>query len=317
MAYLWQNPLVPFIDTAGDPYSGAKAYFFDANTTTPKIVYEDSAFDIAHDHPVVADGYGRFPAIFLPTGDYRLRIEDANGATLWDVDGVSVPNTGDDSGGGGGDTPETLLARTGDLKARYDTGAHSGWVRANGRTIGDGSSGATERANEDCEDLFLLLWAVDANLTVSGGRGASAAGDWSASKTIELPSFRNRAIFGLGDMGNTNVALIDDSLFDNGNNVTLGSYGGVDDVTLTIAQMPSHDHTGTTTSNGAHSHSVNTSVDSGGGILYRGSNSGTVESQSTSSAGAHSHTLNINDRGGGEAHTNMPPFGLATIYIKL
>lgn len=318
MAFLWQNSFVPNIDPNGNPYVGAQAFFYAAGTTTPKAVYWDSAFDAAHDHPVLSDGAGRFPAVFIPEGDFRVRVLDAGGATLWEADGISVPSA-DNGGGGGGGTPTELLARTGDVKFRYATGAHSGWVRANGRTIGSAVSGATERANADCEDLFTHLWGADANLVVSGGRGANAASDWSAGKTITLPSLRNRAVFGLGDMGSTNAALIADTLIDGaGTNITLGATGGEDEVTLTIAQTPKHTHTGTTSNNGAHTHTVDGTVL---GVnpdvaTWREGGSGS-RTGTTSSAGAHEHTVNLSNVGGDEAHTNMPPFILMTGYLKL
>ena len=81
------------------------------------------------------------------------------------------------------------LTPTGAMLAYGATTAPAGWVRCNGRTIGSASSGATERANADAEDLFLFLWTnfADAQCAVSSGRGASAAADWAANKTIALP----------------------------------------------------------------------------------------------------------------------------------
>ena len=79
---------------------------------------------------------------------------------------------------------------------------HSGWVRANGRTVGRATSGGTERANADSEALFLYLWGADAGLGVSTGRGARPAADCAANKKIALPDWRGRAIGALADMGN-------------------------------------------------------------------------------------------------------------------
>jgi hypothetical protein len=190
MAILWPYSLVPFTDPNGDPYAGATAYFFDAGTTTPRTVYQDSALSQPHEKGVTANAVGAFPAVFLPSGDYRLRIETAAAVTIWDIDGISTPIFAETGGGGGGDTPVELLARTGDLKFRYDTSAHSSWVRANGRTIGPAASGASERVNDDCEDLFVYLWATDDNLAVAGGRGVTATGDWAAAKQLSLPDMR-------------------------------------------------------------------------------------------------------------------------------
>jgi microcystin-dependent protein len=321
MAIMWSGSLLPNIDPNGAPYSGLKAYFFDAGTTTPRTVYRDSDLGESHDHPVVANASGKFPAVFLPAGDYRLRIEDANGVTLDDVDGISTPSTGDSGGGGGGDTPVELLFRTGMYADRHGTGTMSGWVRANGRTIGNASSGAAERANADCEDLFLFLWDQDSTLAVSGGRGANAASDWAAAKTIALPDIRLRVRMGMAGMGNTSSTLIPAADFDGDEDGDdLGATIGAGSVTLTAAQMPSHTHTGTAQTAGSHSHTVDDS-DVGGSddasVMTGGSFDRRTLTRTTSTSGAHSHTLSVNSAGSGEAHPNVQPSVAVTVYVKL
>lgn len=318
MAIMWQSSLVPWLDPNGAPYSGAKAYFFDAGTTTPRTVYRDSNLGQSHDHPVLANASGMFPAIFLPAGDYRLRIEDGSGVTITDVDGISTPSTGGGGGGGGGDTPVELLARTGDLKARFGTGSHSGWVRAAGRSIGNASSGASERANADCADLFSHLWSADPTLAVSGGRGANAATDFASGKRIDLPDFRSRSFVGLADMGNVTSALIPNSMVDGGEtNITLGATLGVSEHALSIAQMPSHNHPGSETSqNGEHSHTIPGYASSSVGGAF-GSGNTPLANIGTSTAGLHRHDVSVGAQGGGQPHPNMPPSAFVTIYIKL
>lgn len=319
MAILWQSSLVPFFDPNGAPYSGAQVYFFNAGTTTPRTVYADAGLGIAHDHPVVANSAGMFPAVFLPPGDYRQRIETATGVTLNDTDGISTPTTGDSGGGGGGDTPVELLPRTGDYKFRHDIGSHSGWVRAAGRTIGAAASGATERANADCEALFLRLWGVDATLAVSGGRGANAASDWAGGKTIALPDLRLRGLIGMGSMGNSLSTLIAAAAFDSGENGdTVGATVGAGTVTLIASQMPTHAHDAETTTDGAHSHQYTAPAI---GNDFFGSNfSSTIQTtavDSTTTSGAHSHDVVVQNAGGGAAHPNVQPSAVATCYLKL
>lgn len=76
----------------------------------------------------------------------------------------------------------------------------SGWVWMRDLTIGDASSAATERANADCEDLFLRIWdrVSDTYAPVTPGRGASAAADWAAHKTIQLCTTVGRALCNQG-----------------------------------------------------------------------------------------------------------------------
>lgn len=95
------------------------------------------------------------------------------------------------------------------------TVAPTGWVLASGRTIGNAASGATERANDDTQDLFTLLWALPIGefpIQTSAGagsvRGASAAADWAANKRMVLPNYSDRLAVGRGDMGGAPAGLI-------------------------------------------------------------------------------------------------------------
>lgn len=316
MAALWERSLIPFTDPNGDPYAGALAYFYDAGTTTPRATYVGSDLAVPHDHPVVANASGAFPPIFIEPGDYRLRIETADGVTLWDVDGISAPVVTTTSDGSG-DVNAKLLKQTGEYGFFHATGAVAGYVRANGRTIGNGASGATERANDDCEALFEFLWAQDATLTVSGGRGVSAATDWAAGKTITLPSAQSRALIGMSAMGGADVGLIGASAIDDGETAdTLGATLGAATHTLTVAQMPTHNHSGTTSTDGSHVHAGFYGSQSSGSYNTSGSQvSGYANS--TSSAGAHSHSYETTSAGSGASHNNMQPSLIVGIYIKL
>ncbi|MDE2102788.1 MAG: hypothetical protein KGL39_36425, partial [Patescibacteria group bacterium] len=125
------------------------------------------------------------------------------GADLHEPKGVATAASGsvyvaNGSGSGAWTDAQAVISNsawsTGDAKLSYVTSAPSGWILVNDGTIGDGSSGATTRANADCQNLFYLLWGLPANLTVSGGRGASASVDWAAHKTIQVPLSLGRAL---------------------------------------------------------------------------------------------------------------------------
>lgn len=337
MAQMWFGSLIPWLDPNGDPYVGAKVEFFDTSTTTPQVVYTDSSLSTAAGSSYrTANEAGRFRALFLnpDPGLYRVKITASDGTIIEDVDGISVPQNADFVPPDAGETSPELLASTGDLKARYGTGTHAGWVRLNGRTIGSSTSGATERANADCEDLFKHLWDEDPNLVVSGDRGANAASDWAANKTIALPSGRNRILVGLGDMGATDVDLIPDDLFDGeGTNTTLGATAGVAQVSLSTDEIPVHRHTKGTLKMPNHGHVVRTSrqsssdFDSSGGFMLKDENqtnevafTGTpsaTRGEQIGGSGEIALTGEMDTVGAGEAHTNMPPSLLITLYMKL
>lgn len=330
MAQMWPGSLIPWTDENGDPYVGARVEFFDANTTTPQVVYTDSSLSTAAGLSArTANARGQFGALFLnpDPGDYRVRITDADGSVIWDVDGISVPQDANYSPPDAGETDPTLLNKTGFLQPYYGTTAPAGWVRANGRTIGSATSGATERANADCEDLFKHLWDQDSNLAVSGGRGANAASDWAANKTIALPSLRGRTFVGLDTMGNTAAGVLTGI-------ETLGETTGAASVALSVEELPSHAHGNGTLKAPNHGHPFRLSVsnDEGdsrttGGLdmksvsntnypAFTGTPSTTAGEQ-IGGSGDLSLIGSMASVGSGLAHPNVQPSMGVTIIIKL
>lgn len=320
MAGFWPLSFTQCHDRNGLPLIGARAAFFAAGTTTPIIVYRDYGLSVAHPNPLVSDGNGLFPAVYFDEADefYRFRLTTASGVVLSDSDGIPIigPTSG---GGGGGDTPvdPDALMQTGEMMMRYGAGSRSGFVRANARSIGTAISGATERANSDTQPLYEFLWQADATLPVGGGRGGSATADFLANKPLTLPDLRGRALFGTDDMGNTAAGRIATGSVAAGSPTVLGSSGGLDGVTLSIAQMPSHDHGGATEPAGAHSHTVPSWQS-----LDLGTNTGPVggywrNSGTASTTAAADHTHDIDAQGGGASHPNMSPFILCTFYVRL
>lgn len=205
------------------------------------------------------------------------------------------------------------------------TTAPSGWVRCNGRTIGNASSGATERANADTSALYTLLWTAYDNTVcpVSGGRGASAAADYAANKTLGLPDLRGRALFGLDDMGNSAAGRLGTIIT---TPTTNGASGGTETHTLTTSQIPSHTHGAGTlalSTDPGHTHNIFTSTganNTGQGISGNDNNTnGPTNTGSVATGGSHTHTISgsTGSAGTGGAHTNMPPAFLGTFIIKL
>jgi microcystin-dependent protein len=222
-------------DDLGKPLSGGLLYFIEAGTTsTPQSAYQDSDLTIAHPNPITLDSAGRVPQFYLADGSIKIRLTDSAGVQQLVADNVLVIGASSGSGGGGSVDATTVLA-TGDIKVRYGTGTLSGFVRANGRTIGSATSGATERANSDTQQLFEYLWGADENLAVSSGRGASANADWTANKTIALPDLRGRVIAGLDDMGNSSASRLSDVISDG--STTLGAPGGEQKHTIARSEL--------------------------------------------------------------------------------
>lgn len=135
----------------------------------------------------------------------------------------------------------------------------------------------------------------------------------------------------------------------------LGKTGGSKEVTLSVEQMPSHNHNATVDSAGAHTHTVNgTAVSAGshdhklalktkdgsgtphtGSGINEGSWNGVLThawldqapiehsgihthdvSGTAASAGAHTHTLTVNNTGGSKAHSNLQPYKVFNMWVR-
>lgn len=184
---------------------------------------------------------------------------------------------------------------TGDVKLTLKTVADTGWVLMNDGTIGNASSGGTTRANADTEGLFTLLWTnvADAQCAVSTGRGASAAADYAANKTIALPKVLGRALAGYGSGSGLTARA-------------LAAITGAETHTLATSEIPAHTH--------------------GPGTLafaYTSSQAGAttdVAVTTTQDAVGNTKTLSSGvtaSSGGGGAHANMQPTLFLNVMIKL
>lgn len=193
------------VDANGRPLVGWRLYIYETGTSTPVNTYSDYSLSLAQSHPIEADALGVMPMHWVADGTYRARGTDADGNELFDDDGIVALGPSSGSGGGGSSVDSNAIAATGDFNWQPVSGTRSGWVRANARTIGSSASGGTERANADCEALFLFLWNTFSNTLcpVTGGRGGSAAADWAANKVIATLDMRNKGAFGLNGMGGT------------------------------------------------------------------------------------------------------------------
>jgi hypothetical protein len=221
-ATLWNPYPTPVFNQNGLIASGAKASFFFADTSTPLSVFTDATLSTPHTHPVVANGNGVFDPIFLPYVDYRFRVTDASGVLIFEANSVANPPPSSGGGGGGGGVEQQYLFQTGFTVWQPLAVPITGYIRLNGRTIGSAISSATERANDDCEELYNLLWNNLSNTIcpVIGGRGVTAAADWAANKAITPPDMRGRTPVGLDDMGGSAANIVQVSAT---GNVTNGS----------------------------------------------------------------------------------------------
>ncbi len=147
---------------------------------------------------------------------------------------------------------------TGDWKGTTLSSLQAGWCWGAG-TIGNASSNATSRANADTFNLFKAYWedaaySYTGTTTPVGGaalqvysssgvavaKGANALADWNANRQIAVVDFRDRVPAGRGNMVGSAGRLSGQDGGVNGN--ILGSSGGRENHTLTVAQLAKHQH---------------------------------------------------------------------------
>lgn len=264
-------------------------------TTIGSAAYNSLITDIGSEITNSIDRGGRSSATAnIPMGSFKLT-------------GVGDPSSAQDAATKNYvDSNTALLFSTGDVKLTLKTAADSGWIMANDGTIGNVSSGATY-ANALALNLYSLLWANISNTfaPVTGGRGASAAADWAGLKPIALTTMLGRALA---------VAGAGSGLTARGN----GQFLGEENHLLSIGEMPSHNHGGTSSGQSAdHTHTV-------GGAGTTTPQSGTtgpaswwLNSSSATSGTSNDHTHTIPSQGSGSTHNNMQPSAFLNVMIKL
>lgn len=332
--------LMPQFDASGILARGCLLYVYEENTSTPVVTYSDFGLSSSQTWPLEADSSGRLPAFWVSDGSYRARLTTSAGVEIFDEQSITAIGASSSSGGSAAQDTSTLF-QTGDVLWQPVAGTRSGWVRCNGRTIGSGSSGATERANADTQSLFEWLWnnIDDAYCAVSTGRGASATADFNANKTINTVDMRGQTIVGLDDMGNSAASVLTA-----GTPTAACSTGGSEKHTIAQANLPNVSFTVSGTA-ASHTHSsgtytVATSI-SNGTLVYRNTNgtlavtsgggSTTVNNPGTatlsladgsvSGTSSASGTLSLSataaSGGSGTQLTTTPPYRLGSWYIKL
>lgn len=111
-------------------------------------------------------------------------------------------------------------------------------------------------------------------------------------------------------------------LLASGTNYSAGSTGGETTHTLTVAEIPSHKHTGSTNSTGAHRHNlyyrnVYSSGDTYNAVCRPTADYATQISNYMDSTGNHKHTFTTSAIGSGNAHNNMPPYLVVYMWKRI
>jgi microcystin-dependent protein len=153
-------------------------------------------------------------------------------------------------------------------------------------------------------------------------------GSGDGSTTFNLPDLRGRAPHGVDNMGGTAASRVTSG----GSGITgttLGATGGAETVTLTTAQLPSHNHSA---SDSGHSHSIsdpghshgfpNNLFGLGNGPFLDQGNNGAAAYGGTNGSGTGIGintgyaSISIGNTGSGNTHNNMTPTIMLNYIIK-
>ena len=82
------NPFDQYFDGAGDPLVGGKLQFLATGSETDLDTFMDANLTVANTNPVILDGAGRIPNIFLQEAAYKVRLFDSDDVQIDERDPV-------------------------------------------------------------------------------------------------------------------------------------------------------------------------------------------------------------------------------------
>lgn len=205
----------------------------------------------------------------------QLLIGDGSGYTLSTLtagSGISITN----AAGAITITALTLLS-PGIVVPFAGATAPTGWLLCDGSAVN--------------RSVYAALFAI-ISTTYGAGDG---------STTFNLPNLVDKFTAGAGSayaLGSSGGSTTTSSA---GSHNHTGNAGAT---TLSTSQIPSHTHTGTTSTIGDHTHTYVAPTGTLGGGLAGSGGGYNITSNTSGAAGSHSHTFTSNATGGGDSHTH-------------
>jgi microcystin-dependent protein len=277
--------------TSGDPYVLPMSLIAELKNGHYKAIRFTSSGTLSSDTYLLLEQNSQSRIyMFLnnTTGGQNIIVSQGSGANVTIATGKSSIILADGAGAGAAVTDFTSTISN--LSSPVMTGTPTAPTAAIGT---DSTQIATTAFVKDIiPSGVILLW--------SGSTGSIPAGWVLCDGTNSTPDLRNRFVVGAGDT------------------YAVGATGGADSVTLTTSQIPSHNHTATSTSSVSdpgHSHTFTGTAPSGGtGDSSRIAEPTTRTTNSATTGISVSTSTSIGNTGGGSSHENRPPY-YALAYI--
>lgn len=196
-------------------------------------------------------------------------------------------------------------------------------VSANGRTVGNAASNATNRANADTFWLFVRIWTdcpnTQCQLFNSGGgaigRGASAVADFAANNAIATYTMNGATMTAADTQGGVTTTNLTSAPVVIGSRTAPGSILGENTHVLTVGELATHSHSITDVQ---HSHSyqnpTGTSVGVQGGGTFP---TFPFTSGSTNTGSSFTGITGTNNAGSGTAHNIVSRTFLTANWLSL
>lgn len=193
------------------------------------------------------------------------------------------------------DLNKYLGLRIGDYKFSTQTNDFNNWLKCDGRLL----------SKTEYPELYDVIGDIFSNSTPSA--------------YFNIPDFRSRVV-GMPGPGQIGPPFL--------SNYALGTATGYETHTLTIPEMPTHLHTGTTDIAGDHTHGVTdpghthayfnqpntvspavslTTTDVADNVNVNQTTSSSTTNITINNAGSHVHTFTTQTTGNGQPHNNMQP----------